>query len=993
MSHEQFWDAASRLARERRIPEMGKLIGPAVAARRTCRLTDLAGLIDRVESADESDREAGELLLRHVVGALVARPADGAPLVGAGSGPWCELLERLSRTAGGRRVYSLRPLLRLVCETPTAMSPSQMSNAGLAARRLLEFSWRQTPRDGHLVTQGIELVCRTFESDAAASAAMIRHVLDPARSEFRFEELPWLARQVPRLIALDAALVQEIYEVSYRHREPSTASTNLLGSNILPLISNRHQDFGMAHYELGNAFPQFLVQQPRHAVRALISALDAMMETERAIGGDGAEESFDFNGRQARLRADQSYRWDIHEEGGHWPAVKLLDSFERHLEALAAQGGSREALRAIVGAVVDESCLAVVWRRLLRQAVRFPDTLGREMLPAFAAKPILTCLETSYYAGEYLRAAFAGLDGSERERIERALMELPEDGAAREERARDRLLGCLPDELLVTTAARDHLAALRLAGGVPPNVAPFQMASHPAVLGPVSELSSPSVGPPRTLGDRVTALTRAVREVVDRDGQQPLVDAEVSTIVPRMRELVAALADCGAEGVDAGAVEAAWHALATAAARIAWREDFLPGDETGALVASILLAASRRPEPRPMQEIDGQLDASLSYTHPAPRVEGARGLLFLAGHAGGASAEVLERIDGLSRDPVPAVRGQVASLLNVLHESARAEMWAMLERLGREETSQGVLAAMVGDALERLAGRYTARIAAVVLEILERFGVVPESQRIRQSGTNLLARLYLWLDDPASSTATLRFAAHPKLFPDEACVLADVTREALRHGLAEGGEPAMEGVRARARDLLLRLLRAARISRDRLIADHEPVPFDAWPKEDQDVVGSLTRLIDQIAVEVYHASGAFHPNGPVNRGEILPEAGRQRFYQETGPLLDELAEIGLASIAHHLLQTLESFIAFDPAGVFVRMARVVASGRRGNYQFEALAVELIVRVVERYLAEHRHVFREDERCRVALLEILDVFVGAGWPSARQLTYRLDEMFR
>jgi hypothetical protein len=170
---------------------------------------------------------------------------------------------------------------------------------------------------------------------------------------------------------------------------------------------------------------------------------------------------------------------------------------------------------------------------------------------------------------------------------------------------------------------------------------------------------------------------------------------------------------------------------------------------------------------------------------------------------------------------------------------------------------------------------------------------------------------------------------------------------------------------------------------------HEQVAFDAWPKEDQDAASSLSRLLDHIAVEIYHASGAFHPSGPANRAEILPEAARQRFYQETGPLMDELAEIGLASIAHHLLETLESFIPFDPAGVFVRMSRVVASGRRGNYQFEAMGADLMVRVIERYLAEYRHVLREDERCRAALLEVLDVFVRAGWPSARQLTYRLD----
>jgi hypothetical protein len=52
-----------------------------------------------------------------------------------------------------------------------------------------------------------------------------------------------------------------------------------------------------------------------------------------------------------------------------------------------------------------------------------------------------------------------------------------------------------------------------------------------------------------------------------------------------------------------------------------------------------------------------------------------------------------------------------------------------------------------------------------------------------------------------------------------------------------------------------------------------------------------------------------------------------------------------------------------------------------------------VKLVERYLAEHRALFREDAACRQALLEMLDIFVKAGWPAARQLTYRLDEVFR
>jgi hypothetical protein len=106
-----------------------------------------------------------------------------------------------------------------------------------------------------------------------------------------------------------------------------------------------------------------------------------------------------------------------------------------------------------------------------------------------------------------------------------------------------------------------------------------------------------------------------------------------------------------------------------------------------------------------------------------------------------------------------------------------------------------------------------------------------------------------------------------------------------------------------------------------------------------------------------------------------------------------LADVGLPSLTHHLLETLESFVVIDPRGVFLRIGRVVRSGERGGYQYEQVAVDLLVRLVERYLAEYRTLLREDERCRRTLLEILDIFVRAGWPSARRLTYRLDEIFR
>jgi hypothetical protein len=93
------------------------------------------------------------------------------------------------------------------------------------------------------------------------------------------------------------------------------------------------------------------------------------------------------------------------------------------------------------------------------------------------------------------------------------------------------------------------------------------------------------------------------------------------------------------------------------------------------------------------------------------------------------------------------------------------------------------------------------------------------------------------------------------------------------------------------------------------------------------------------------------------------------------------------------MQTLEFLIQYDPRNVFLLVGKVVRSGKKGGYQYESLAVDLIVNLVERFIAEYRYILRESEECRRVLIEILDVFVEAGWASARRLTYRIEEIFR
>ena len=143
-------------------------------------------------------------------------------------------------------------------------------------------------------------------------------------------------------------------------------------------------------------------------------------------------------------------------------------------------------------------------------------------------------------------------------------------------------------------------------------------------------------------------------------------------------------------------------------------------------------------------------------------------------------------------------------------------------------------------------------------------------------------------------------------------------------------------------------------------------------------------------MEIYFASGAYGENDSVPRGT----AERKRFWKESLPILEVLSEFNYPNVTHRLLETLRYLLDFSPPDeTFLLIGRVVRSGRKGGYHYESLAVDLIVSLIERFIAEFGYVLQENPDCRHVLIEILDTFVEAGWASARRLTYRMEEIYR
>lgn len=414
-------------------------------------------------------------------------------------------------------------------------------------------------------------------------------------------------------------------------------------------------------------------------------------------------------------------------------------------------------------------------------------------------------------------------------------------------------------------------------------------------------------------------------------------------------------------------------------------------DSIGAFAQTVLLNASRHPDPVHNPEYDVHFDKSPSWGSPAVRVEAAQGLLLLARHTTCATPEVLQAIEHLSIDLVPAVRYQIAIHLNVLYRTAPELMWRIIEHLCHEESSRGVLQGLLSGPLRRLAGAYLEQVASLVKETFDRVQGGEGANEVRKLCIDIFTWFYIWRDHDMCRNIVLGLVTEPVTSLDDTQHVLRHLREPLTHGPVDPPDPQQDAIRQRAIDLITRFLHSAKDGLHHIQTAYANIPFNDWPETEQKNAQSLTRLIDYIGSEIYFASGAYgaERHGRTDDQRPFTHEEKARFYHEAGHILDELADVGLPSLAHHLLETLEAFIPSDPEGVFLRIGRVIRGGRKGGYQYESLAADLMVRLVEQYLAEYRAILRENEECRRTLLEVLDIFVQVGWPSALRLTYRLE----
>lgn len=967
--HERYWTAVERMVSN---PE-GDPILRSVAGRLSAELPGNAADTYAIAKHVASGRDMVPMALWHVVSALAVRFEDH-PNVSLT--PWVSLAGELA--ASVERVPSpLRTLLYLLINVAR---PSQTGAAvGLAARALLGFVFDHPDSriDAALV---IPYVVATYATAASESRALLERIFESGRAEaHNWEDVPALCREISKLSAVDPDFAAAVYSKTFVGTVKDDVTTSMGGrSQILNLTSSSEQDYRMALYSLCEFFPTFLQDHPQAAARAFVESVDHYIRrahklTEREVI------TRTIDGKTLRLETDLSHIWGhdpdhTYGQDGDALIAKFLPAFVSLPEP--------DALL-VADQISTSSAWALTWARLFLAAVRRNDSLVDRLWPIAADEAWLSNIDTQKDAIDLVARGYERRSMAEREAFESSVTTFSMEGYTDPEAVREhliqRLYSVIGPHQLVTESARAILASapaesversLR-------NERPFSLTTGFSQPEPFFWITNLDRDRPSNI--TVMNAIAATRDYIeDKPGHPSIEEIDTAHTLTLLEAIVRGLdapdLDEALRRQGEGVIGQGCERLAQGE-RLVAREGFDPTDRYLALFR--IAATSGNPEVT--DETESEYERSQSWGSPAARIEAATAALDVCLQRPDLYPQFAEDIDRFLDDPHPATRSQSVGHLIRLWDLDRAGFWRRLELRLERETNFAVLGSVVA-VLRTVIHVEPDRSERLILALLARYSGIAKQTDLEDSVADLVAILSVTYQKPLAEAVLARWLEDPAGHNRQLGTILFTLRNAVVLGL-QRGHSVEDALRHRAQGLFHRIAVAA----SGPLATYDPRV--AVPDDQVQRLRACLELIDKAAMQLYFAAGRDNDSSEID------DAGRGLYLREVAPTLELIADQAQPHTIYHLLQLVEILAPQAPERAFDLTARAIrGGGAKGGYQYEPLGAELMVRLISSFLADSKEIFGSKEK-REALVDCLEIFMEAGWPSARKLLYRLPELLQ
>lgn len=1002
-----FWETALKLESVASLHGVSRNLAPILAGRRVDAPCDLQPLADAV-SASTSEDSPAEKALRHMASGLQDVADDS---LRAGAAAWCDFAMNLATLLPGRASLET-PLVHIIARlnsVSASLADGPLLDLNAAARGLLvHHVAKDVPRGWRYAgLTASETLCRTFRLATSETEAVFFAMLSPERlAAFPHWDLFDLAQQIKHLGDNGESVVLRLFESAFS-TEPESNEWENFGGRIMPMRMQSRDNWNSIRYSLAGYFQY--KPGTNSGLMTEVACIAWNAAARRQARGDSDERvlaTFSFRGAECPLVADYGHRWSVRHENNE---NQILMRFETLLDEWAAAGDSVR-LKAALDRFAACNRSSEIWKVFLTAGAKHPQTLGRELEPVLRESLFLTHADFCYGGVLLFAALHKSGDPEQRERLERVILELPQTARfVRDEprvpmpgwleHAQNKLLGSLEEADIVLREVCVLRKERQSQHPLPENRKPegFRFTSSNISNEEMLECDGVSLKDP--VNSKLYRLREALKPFRDSDGEK-LTDKDFTELWQLIGQCERAVRRyCK---THAHMAEELWGHLAGACQSIAIRARWPADDERWKTVRRILLAASNDPSPEAQENDDEKEDLCLGW--PAPRIDAAQGLPFLVLRLGRADKQVAAALFRLCTDKVDALRFNLAERLRVLSQVEPALMWQLVDSFIRCEKQFSVLEALLLS-LDRLWGFSAPDVMLRLARIAKRVRTAPDTHDVHER----IAEVYMFRFLRTGDAECESFVNDLIADCDSACASHAISSlpGSCRSGkwLTVGDAVKIvaeeEVVRQRTWAFFGKLLSTAQAKLRQHQEHWRQLHADGQPdaealKPTQEAIDRAMRLVDNIASQLYFASGAF-ANRQNKEDNHLTEPQKKRFWAEAAVSLRALAEEMHPHTAHYVVQTLRHLLPCAPREVFLVAARAITSSSAAGYQHESLAVSEVVKLIQCALADHREIFHSPDNsesdCLTALLKVLDLFVEAGWAEARQLTHRLEEIYR
>lgn len=979
----QFWDSFSILlkADNQNLRIFARLVPASVAVKLFMISSDFDELDSLVKKNEEGYIE------------IVTRILQAYDFIGSQhDNDWLIFLEKLSLSIRNEYLWNLAKLTSGILNRTN--DKANYERCGEIGRNLLGWIWKKRVEsnsnknwlDGIGSNLVVSIVVKTFDSNPTESEKIIRDVLGVIKEEnFPIHYMYRLTTEMSSVWRTSPSLVGDIYRIVFSYKELSQEATPM-GTPVMPMTSNRRQDFQMCHYHLVKKYPDFIEAAPIEAIKTGIDCLNTYVWQEHIHNKMTAEESktiFKFRGRDSVIIRDFSYIWDArssYQDEQYKISDALFDYIEKNIS-------NKKLIDDVLDIFSQKAVVAFWWKHLLSIGSIHPKLFAFSLYDLCLVEEIVDGADTEYEAVEFIGAAWPYFTDKQKHQFQAFLMALDSDDETKKKfivLLQEKVISKLSKDSLTYDLAiklKDQLLLQERTVGnrkpPPITVTSSHYTEDDYLKDQGTNLSDPNI---KILKTAWNALSSSTKDLLNGTPTK----VQVFDILSKSKVLFPLLSPIAITN-DKTALTTAWREL-TGAVEIVTRSELEFNSQNYSFVKKVLLKGAEIKNPW-KDDFDDEKFTSAAHS-PYAKTEAAQALPWLARF--GKDQEVLKAITELSNDPDPSVRYLVCREIWRMRGTYLEELWKLLDDKSKNEKNSVVLGSLAYS-LGNTFFKDHSKGEAILKQTYESLSKVSFSDEDIKGTLDIILWLHLENKSTWATGVITTITQKPKENLDTlSIVIGDLLGYLLSKTLKE--KPNLFQAAKQA------ILTAIPILwKD--VGESYKALSDKSSKEEIENMKSLYQSIDNIVTRLYFAADVTsHRRKREERA--LSEENRKEFYLEIKPILSLILEESkksssptvFAPTAHHFMELISGVLSYDVAGVLKMAADLLSVSESSSYNLDSMAMDEVVKLTEATLADHRSDLQNNENI-TNLLRLLDSFAKTGWSDALRLVWRLDEIYR